>query len=67
MSDVANHDALYNSNRRHGHLGGSSPDAFEATQKTYRSVHSTSWELRCRRFNSVPGHFQSLTRAPPAA
>jgi putative transposase len=37
MIDVANSiDAFYNSTRRHSHLGGLSPDAFEATQKRYR-------------------------------
>ncbi len=41
MTDVADYiDAFYNSTRRHSHLGGLSPDVFEATQKTYRrGVH----------------------------
>jgi len=33
-------DAFYHSTRRHSHLGGLSPEAFEATQKSQRrGVH----------------------------
>jgi putative transposase len=37
LADVADYiDAFYNGTRRHSHLGGLSPDAFEATQKVQR-------------------------------
>ena len=37
LDDVAHYiDAFYNGIRRHSHLGGLSPDAFEATQKAQR-------------------------------
>jgi putative transposase len=41
LADVAHYiDAFYNGTRRHSHLGGLSPDAFEATQKAQRrGVH----------------------------
>ena len=41
MTDMTNYiDAFYNSTRRHSHLGGLSPEAFEATQKMQlRGVH----------------------------
>ena len=41
LADVADYiDAFYNDTRRHSHLGGLSPDAFEATQKAQRrGVH----------------------------
>jgi putative transposase len=41
LSDVADYiDAFYNHTRRHSHVGGLSPDQFEATQKTRgRGVH----------------------------
>ena len=39
--DVADYiDAFYNRTRRHGHLGGSSPDQFEAAHKrSKRRLH----------------------------
>jgi putative transposase len=41
VTDVADYiDAFYNGTRRHSHLGGLSPDQFEAVQKTRRrGVH----------------------------
>ena len=42
ISDVANYidDGFYNPTRRHGHVGGVSPEQFEAAQKPRRGrVH----------------------------
>ena len=40
MTDVSDYiDTFYNQTRRHGHLGGVSPDQFEAVYKRRRSVH----------------------------
>jgi putative transposase len=40
LADVARYIDAFDGTRRHSHLGGFSPEAFEATQKTRRrGVH----------------------------
>jgi putative transposase len=45
-ADVADYiDTFYNRTRRHSHLGGLSPEQFEAAHKRRGSVSTESWEL----------------------
>src|SRR5215203_345176 len=45
VADIAHYiDSFYNSTRRHSHLGGVSPEQFEATHKPRRPVSTKSWE-----------------------
>jgi putative transposase len=47
IADVAHYiDSFYNPTRHHGHLGGVSPEQFEAAHKPLRKGLTESWELQ---------------------
>ena len=44
IADLADYiDVSYNQTRRHSHLGGMSPEQFEAAHKAKRRVSTESW------------------------
>jgi putative transposase len=46
-AEVADYiDTFYNRTRRHSHLGGLSPEQFEAAHKRAGGVSTKSWELQ---------------------
>jgi putative transposase len=48
-ADVADYiDTIYNQSRRHSHLGGRSPEQFEAAPKPVGEVSTKSWDLHSR-------------------
>jgi len=49
ITEVADYiDAFYNRTRRHSHLGGVSPEQFEAATRGADNVSTESWELQSR-------------------
>lgn len=53
MADVADYiDTSYNRTRRHGHLGGVSPEQFEAVTGRGERVSTESWKLHFARRSS---------------